>query len=68
MPERSLIKLNSDESTADPNREAYCQSIMAVNQLKAGAALNYVVIGLHTLVGLIYTPYMLRMMGQSECR
>ena len=39
---------------------------MAVNQLKAGAALNYVVLGLSNLVGLLYTPYMLRMMGQSE--
>ena len=39
---------------------------MSVNQLKAGAALNYVVIMLHTAVGLLYTPYMLRMMGQSE--
>ena len=39
---------------------------MVENQLKAGAALNYVVIVLNTLVGLLYTPYMLRMMGQSE--
>lgn len=39
---------------------------MAANQLKAGATLNYVVILLNALVGLIYTPYMLRMLGQSE--
>lgn len=37
-----------------------------MNQLKAGAALNYIIIVLSTLVGLLYTPYMLRMMGQSE--
>jgi O-antigen/teichoic acid export membrane protein len=37
-----------------------------MNQLKAGAVLNYVVIILNMLVGLLYTPYMLRMMGQSE--
>lgn len=37
-----------------------------MNQLKAGAALNYTVIILNMLVGLLYTPYMLRMMGQSE--
>ena len=37
-----------------------------MNQLKAGAVLNYVVIILNKLVGLLYTPYMLRMMGQSE--
>lgn len=39
---------------------------MAVSQLKAGAILNYVILGLNALVGLAYTPYMLRMMGQSE--
>lgn len=39
---------------------------MPVNQMKAGVVLNYVVIFLNTVVGLLYTPYMLRMMGQSE--
>ena len=39
---------------------------MAVNQLKAGAVLNYVVLGLNSVVGLVYTPFMLRMLGQSE--
>ena len=39
---------------------------MATNQLKAGAALNYLIIMLNMIVGLVYTPYMLRMMGQSE--
>lgn len=39
---------------------------MPRNELKAGAILNYVAIILNTLVGLLYTPYMLRMMGQSE--
>lgn len=38
----------------------------SVNQLKVGAVLNYVTILLNALVGLLYTPYMLRMMGQSE--
>lgn len=37
-----------------------------MNQIKIGAALNYVIIGLNTLVGLLYTPYMLRMLGQNE--
>lgn len=37
-----------------------------MSQLKAGALLNYAVIVLNTLVGLLYTPYMLRLMGQSE--
>lgn len=39
---------------------------MAVNQLKAGVVLNYATIALHTLGGLLYTPFMLRMLGQSE--
>lgn len=39
---------------------------MPINQLKAGAALNYLIIILNMIVGLVYTPYMLRMMGQSE--
>ena len=37
-----------------------------MNQIKAGAALNYVSICINMVVGLIYTPYMLRMLGQSE--
>lgn len=37
-----------------------------MNQLKSGVVLNYITLGLNTLVGLIYTPYMLRTMGQSE--
>ena len=37
-----------------------------MNQLKAGALLNYIAIGLNMVVGLLYTPYMLRMLGQSE--
>ena len=39
---------------------------MSINQRKAGAILSYGIIGLTNLVGLLYTPYMLRMMGQSE--
>lgn len=39
---------------------------MMNNQLKEGAFLNYMIILLNVLVGLLYTPYMLRMMGQSE--
>ena len=37
-----------------------------MNQIKAGAVLNYVIIGLNTIVGLAYTPYMLRCLGQNE--
>lgn len=39
---------------------------MAINQLKAGAVLSYVLIGLNILIGLAYTPFLLRMLGQSE--
>lgn len=37
-----------------------------INELKAGVFLNYVLIVVNALVGLLYTPYMLRTMGQSE--
>ena len=37
-----------------------------MNQVKAGAVLNYVIIALNTIVGLAYTPYMLRCLGQNE--
>lgn len=37
-----------------------------MNQIKAGAALNVVSIGLNLVLGLLYTPFMLRMLGQSE--
>jgi len=39
---------------------------MVINQLKLGAFLSYTLIGLNVLVGLVYTPYMLRMLGKSE--
>jgi O-antigen/teichoic acid export membrane protein len=39
---------------------------MKVNQLKAGAALSYVSLGIGYLVSIIYTPIMLRLLGQSE--
>lgn len=39
---------------------------MAINQFKAGALLSYVSLGLGNIIGLLYTPFMLRMLGQSE--
>ena len=36
------------------------------SQLKIGAFLSYVVLALQNLVGLVYTPFMLRMLGKSE--
>ncbi len=39
---------------------------MPKSQLKIGALLSYVVLALHNLVGLVYTPFMLRMLGKSE--
>lgn len=39
---------------------------MAVNQLKAGAILNYVILAINAIIGFLYIPYMLRMLGQSE--
>lgn len=37
-----------------------------MNQIKAGAVLNYVIIGLNIITGLLYTPFMLRCLGQNE--
>ncbi|MFI3281027.1 MAG: oligosaccharide flippase family protein [Rikenellaceae bacterium] len=39
---------------------------MAVDQLKAGAALSYLIIVVSILAGVLYTPFMLRMLGQAE--
>ena len=39
---------------------------MSINQVKVGAILSYVIIFVNNVVGLIYTPFMLRMMGQNE--
>ncbi len=37
-----------------------------MNQIKAGAALSYIVIILNILLGVLYTPFLLRMLGQAE--
>ncbi len=39
---------------------------MKVNQLKAGAVLSYLYLGLGTVISIAYTPFMLRLLGQSE--
>ncbi len=39
---------------------------MRINQLKAGVILSYTTQLIHILTGLIYTPIMLRLLGQSE--
>ena len=39
---------------------------MKGNQLKIGAILSYIVIALHMIVGLVYTPILIRTLGQSE--
>lgn len=39
---------------------------MKVNQLKAGAVMSYLLIGLGGLISIVYTPIMLRLLGQSE--
>lgn len=39
---------------------------MKINQLKAGTALSYVSMVLGYIISLIYTPIMLRLLGQSE--
>lgn len=37
-----------------------------VNQLKAGAILSYVSMGLGYIISILYTPIMIRLLGQSE--
>lgn len=37
-----------------------------MNQVKAGAVLNYIIVFLNILTGLLYTPFMLRCLGQNE--
>lgn len=39
---------------------------MSLNQLKTGAILSYISMGVGYIVSLIYTPIMLRLLGQSE--
>ena len=39
---------------------------MKTNQLKVGSILSYVQMGLSIVVGLAYTPIMIRLLGQSE--
>lgn len=39
---------------------------MKINQLKIGAILSYLQMGLNVIVGIIYTPIMIRLLGQSE--
>lgn len=39
---------------------------MKMNQLKAGAALSYLSMGLGYIISILYTPIMLRLLGQSE--
>ena len=58
---------NVERTTTDlPDQVFITIRFMKINQLKAGAVLSYLILGLNNLVGLVYTPYMLRMMGQSE--
>lgn len=39
---------------------------MKINQLKAGAILSYITMALGYIISIIYTPIMLRLLGQSE--
>lgn len=39
---------------------------MKVNQRKIGAILSFLVIGLNIIIGISYTPFLIRMLGQAE--
>ena len=36
------------------------------NQIKVGAILSYIIVGINILIGFIYTPILIRMLGQAE--
>ena len=39
---------------------------MKINELKLGAILSYVILGVELIVGLVYTPILTKMLGQAE--
>lgn len=39
---------------------------MKTNEIKIGAILSYIIIGLELIVGLVYTPILTKMLGQAE--
>ena len=39
---------------------------MKTNELKLGAILSYVILGLELIIGLVYTPILTKMLGQAE--
>ena len=39
---------------------------MKINQLKAGVVLSYLSMGIGGLISILYTPVMVRLLGQSE--
>jgi len=39
---------------------------LKTNQIKAGIVLSYISLGLGTIISLLYTPIMIRLLGQSE--
>lgn len=40
--------------------------LKSVNQLKMGTLLSYVSIGIQNIMAMLYTPVMLRLLGQNE--
>ena len=39
---------------------------MKMNQLKAGSVLSYLQMAVGVIIGVIYTPVMIRLLGKSE--
>lgn len=39
---------------------------MKRNEIKLGVILSYIIVGLDIIIGLVYTPILIRMLGQSE--
>ena len=36
------------------------------NEIKIGAILSYIIVGINILIGFIYTPILIRTLGQAE--
>ena len=39
---------------------------MGIDQKKAGVVLSYLAMGINSIVSILYTPFMTRLLGQSE--
>ena len=58
--------MRNGNCTINAGRISLGEKRVKTNQLKVGAALSYISMGLGYIISIIYTPIMLRLLGQSE--